>query len=96
LIKKNQKQSLALNKSATKFNELWDRRKVKTSERHQRNVSQRQINLSDRDERLQKIVTDYHVKIDDQVQQRQSQGRLSTTLKKTMRNEWVSVTNDNQ
>jgi hypothetical protein len=96
LIKKNQKQSLALNKSSTKFNELWDRRKVKTSERHQRNVSQRQINLSDRDERLQKIVTDYHVKIDDQVQQRQSQGRLSTTLKKTMRNEWVSVTNDNQ
>ena len=39
LIKKNQKQSLALNKSTTKFNELWDRRKVKTSERHQRNVS---------------------------------------------------------
>jgi hypothetical protein len=69
---------------------------VKTSERHQRNVSQRQINLSDRDERLQKIVTDYHLKIDDQVQQRQSQGRLSTTLKKTMRNEWVSVTSDNQ
>jgi hypothetical protein len=96
LIKKSQKQSLALNKSSTKFNELWDRRKVKTSERHQRNVSQRQINLSDREERLQKIVTDYHVKIDDQVQQRQSQGRLSTTLKKTMRNEWVSVTNDNQ
>jgi len=96
LIKKNQKQTLALNKSSTKFNELWDRRKVKTSERHQRNVSQRQINLSDRDERLQKIVTDYHMKIDDQVQQRQSQGRLSTTLKKTMRNEWVSVTSDNQ
>lgn len=96
MIKKSQKQSLALNKSSTKFNELWDRRKVKTSERHQRNVSQRQINLSDREERLQKIVTDYHVKIDDQVQQRQSQGRLSTTLKKTMRNEWVSVTNDNQ
>ena len=96
MIKKNQKQSLALNKSSTKFNELWDRKKVKTSERHQRNVSQRQINLSDRDERLQKIVTDYHLKIDDQVQQRQSQGRLSTTLKKTMRNEWVSVTNDNQ
>ena len=69
---------------------------MKTSERHQRNVSQRQINLSDRDERLQKIVTDYHLKIDDQVQQRQSQGRLSTTLKKTMRNEWVSVTSDNQ
>jgi predicted N-formylglutamate amidohydrolase len=69
---------------------------VKTSERHQRNVSQRQINLSDRDERLQKIVTDYHMKIDDQVQQRQSQGRLNTTLKKTMRNEWVSVTSDNQ
>ena len=85
-----------MNKSNTKFNELWDRRKVKTSERHQRNVSQRQINLSDRDERLQKIVTDYHLKIDDQVQQRQSQGRLSTTLKKTMRNEWVSVTSDNQ
>lgn len=96
MIKKNQKQTLALNKSSTKFNELWDRRKVKTSERHQRNVSQRQINLSDRDERLQKIVTDYHMKIDDQVQQRQSQGRLSTTLKKTMRNEWVSVTSDNQ
>ena len=96
MIKKNQKQTLALNKSSTKFNELWDRRKVKTSERHQRNVSQRQINLSDRDERLQKIVTDYHMKIDDQVHQRQSQGRLSTTLKKTMRNEWVSVTNDNQ
>ena len=96
MIKKNQKQSQALNKSSTKFNELWDRRKVKTSERHQRNVSQRQINLSDRDERLQKIVTDYHMKIDDQVQQRQSQGRLSTTLKKTMRNEWVSVTSDNQ
>lgn len=36
------------------------------------------------------------MKIDDQVQQRQSQGRLSTNLKKTMRNEWVSVTNDNQ
>jgi hypothetical protein len=56
-----------MTKSATKFNELWDRRKVKTADRHQRNFSQRQINLTDRDEKLQKIVTEYHSRIDDQV-----------------------------
>ncbi len=41
-----------MNKSSKNFYETLDRKKIKTAERHQRNISQRQINMTDRDEKL--------------------------------------------
>jgi hypothetical protein len=95
MINKEQKKINALNKSTKNFNERIDFKKSKFAERHTRTASSRQFNLSDRDEKLKRIVTDYHIKIDDQVKQRLSSRKMSSMVKRAVRDEWIGINTEN-